>query len=132
MASLSREFVLFAGVGVVGFVVDAAVFTLALAAAPLLAARLAAFAAAVTTTFVLNRLITFRNVALPSLPAAYAKFVASNAAGGLVNMAVSIALVAADLGALSHPVIAVACGAASGLVFNFTLSRWLVFAAPRQ
>ena len=55
------------------------------------------------------------------------KFLAANAAGGLINYGVYAALVGTFDFVATWPVIGVAAGSAAGLIANFTLSKRLVF-----
>ena len=57
----------------------------------------------------------------------WARFVAVNAFGGAVNYAVYAALIASGDPFTAHPALAVAAGSLSGLFFNFTASKKLVF-----
>lgn len=117
-------FVRFALVGAAGFVVDASVLygALALGFGPI-AGRLLSYLAAATATWLMNRRFTFASEQPPSFRE-WASFIAANAVGGLVNLALYAVLVTqAEL----EPVIGVAAGSIAGLAINYTLSRFVVF-----
>jgi putative flippase GtrA len=122
-------FVRFALVGAAGFVVNEAALWVALHALHLGkdAGWFFAFVPAVTFTWWGNRTFTFRAHASTGTRAMlreWIRFVATNSFGALVNLAVYellIHLMGAD------PLLALACGVLVGMVFNFTLSKRLVF-----
>jgi len=125
---LGVQFFKFGVVGVVGFLVDTAVVYAMLAAGlEFFAARIPSFFAAATVTWALNRSFTFRQAERTPLHRQWAAFVAANAVGGLVNYGVSVALEAGVDVVAAHPVLAVAAGSLSGMVFNFAASKRLVF-----
>jgi putative flippase GtrA len=124
----SRQFVGFALIGVVAFLVDSAVLyaTLPLFGNRFAVARVLSWFCAVSFTWALNYQWTFRYRAR-SLPLNWLKYVLANLLGGLVNYGASIASVAFSPVARSHPVVAVAMGSIAGLFFNFVTSKALVF-----
>jgi len=128
-AEVLRQFLAFGVVGTVGFLVDAGVLTLALAFSDLgyYWGRLLSFLAAATVTWALNRRYTFRAAAKDRRFMQWARFVAVNSGGGLVNYATYAALIAASALVRDWPVLGVAAGSIAGLLVNFTLSKWLVF-----
>ncbi|WP_207480130.1 GtrA family protein [Arenibaculum pallidiluteum] len=124
------QFLRFAGVGAGGFLVDAAVLWLAMAAgAGALPARAASYLVAVTFTWALNRTVTFRDARQDRLLAQWARFLAVNALGGCVNYAIFAALVLAGGPFARWPVLAVAAGSISALGLNYAVSKRLVFRA---
>ncbi|MCC7054105.1 MAG: GtrA family protein [Gemmatimonadaceae bacterium] len=127
-----RQFLWFAGIGVVGFVVDASiVFALVRGAGvnPYLA-RVASFCAAVTTTWFLNRTLNFRSARPPLRE--FAGFLAANSVGAAVNFG-AYSLVIARIGTQGlAPVTAVGVGSIAGLGVNFLLSSRLVFSADKN
>ena len=127
MATKYMQFLLFAMVGATGFVVDAGVLTLMIAAGiDPLRGRLLSYLAAATYTWAMNRRITFRDTS-SSVFKQWVHFLAVNSAGGLVNLSV-YTLIMWPGGAIAvSPVAAVAAGSACGLAFNFALSRRFVF-----
>jgi putative flippase GtrA len=128
-AAVRRQFARFAFVGAVGFVVDAAVLYLCLhvAGLGLYGGRLVSYLVAATTTWYLNRQLTFTDSDGSAPVRQWAKFLAANAIGGLVNYG-SYSLVVALMPAHALvPLLGVAVGSVAGLVFNFAASRRFVF-----
>jgi putative flippase GtrA len=127
--SIGGELARFAVVGGIGFVVDALTLHLLVSAlgwSPF-AARAVSFPAAVTTTYALNRVWTFRWHAPASGFAAYGVYGAIQVIGALINLGVfSLCLLAASELA-NKPVLALAAGAVVAMVFNFLASRLAVF-----
>jgi len=122
-------FLRFAAVGAAGFVVNEAALYVAIHWLHLGkdAAWFFAFVPAVTFTWWGNRTLTFREHASDRLLAEWLRFVATNSLGALVNLAVYEALVHfTRLDAM----LALAAGVLAGMVFNFTLSKKLVFRSP--
>lgn len=139
MAALFGQVIRFGLVGTIGFVVDAAVLTLLMA--PLFGmgpygARVISFLAAATVTWALNRRFTFRDRSATGHGSQWARFVAANSVGAVVNYGTFAALVHGGGVFAEQPVLAVAAGSLAGMAFNFTASKLLVFretadAAPR-
>ena len=127
MAAKLRQFVLFAVVGATGFVVDAGILIVLIAAglSPFFA-RLPSFLSAATYTWALNRRVTFRDRS-SNLFRQWLHFLAVNSAGGLVNLSVYTFLMWPDGATSAFPIAAVAAGSLSGLFFNFGLSKKLIF-----
>ena len=119
-------FLRFAAVGAAGFVVNEAALYVAIHWLHLGkdAAWFFAFVPAVTFTWWGNRTLTFREHASDAWLKEWARFVATNSLGALVNLAVYEALIHfTKLDAM----LALAAGVLAGMVFNFTLSKRLVF-----
>lgn len=119
-------FLRFAAVGAAGFVVNEAALYAAIHGLHLGrdAAWFFAFVPAVTFTWWGNRTLTFRERASDAWLKEWARFVATNSLGALVNLAVYETLIhLTKLDAM----LALAAGVLAGLVFNFTLSKRLVF-----
>ena len=123
-----QQLALFTLVGVAGFIVDASVLLLLthVVGLDIYVARLLSWLTAATATWWLNRTLTFRDRSA-SLLRQWLMFLAANSGGGLINIGVSSALIAARL----TPVAAVACGALAGLLWNFLASRRFVFGRPK-
>lgn len=91
-----------------------------------------AFAVAVTFTWWGNRTITFhehKSVSHKGMLFEWAKFVAANSIGAAANFAVYWPLTHLAPWPLSNEYLANGIGILVGLVFNFTLSKKLVFRA---
>jgi putative flippase GtrA len=122
----------FSCVGAAGFIVDAGVFQglVSLAALSPYAAKILSYVAAATATWWLNRAYTFTDAERADPASQWARFLAANAVGALVNYAVFAAVLAVVPLAAQVPLIAVAAGALAGLAFNFTLSEKFIFRRP--
>jgi putative flippase GtrA len=128
----ASRFLRFAVVGAAGFFVNEAALALAhefLGAGPH-AGWFIAFVPAVTFTWWGNRKLTFADQASDGhvgMLAEWARFVATNGIGAAANFAVYAALIGYAPFPLDIPYVALAVGILVGLVFNFTLSKKLVF-----
>lgn len=133
-ASPSRtweQFLRFGFVGVLGFAVDAAVLSLALTAhAGLLPGRCISYVVAASCTWLLNRRWTF-NDRRRSPAKQWARFLAANSCGGVVNYGIYAFLVLHSNTFAIYPVFAIAIGSISGLTINFVLSKYVVFEMAR-
>lgn len=129
LVRLAPEFLRFGVVGLVGFVVDTAVLyaALALGVGPYLG-RVPSYLAAATTTFLLNRIWTFRH-RRGAAPAhrQWLAFLVLNLLGFALNYGTYAVLVGFVPVVAAHPVIGVFAGALAGMTSNFLLSRRLVF-----
>ena len=127
-----QSFFRFAAVGGAGYAINAAALTvftrtLQMEADPALAASIFV---AMCFTWVGNRYLTFgarRAHGVRGMAEEWLRFVGANLLGAVVNYAVALALVHYGPGWLGNLYIAQACGVLAGLVFNYTLSRILVF-----
>jgi putative flippase GtrA len=122
------QFLHFALIGALGFLVDAASLQafLNIAGLDLYWARGGSFLIAVTFTWWMNRRFTFQS-SDNRLLLEWGRFLAANSLGGAVNLGTYAALVATlDLVA-SFPVLGVAVGSIAGLAVNFVGSRFFVF-----
>lgn len=128
----ASRFVRFAAVGAAGFFVNEAALALVhglLGTGPRLGWFIA-FVPAVTFTWWGNRKLTFADKASGGhlgMLAEWARFVATNSLGAVANFAVYVALLGYAPWPLNIPYLALAVGILVGLVFNFTLSKKLVF-----
>jgi putative flippase GtrA len=128
----ASRFLRFAVVGAGGFVVDEAVLLLMTRVLHLdpYSGRAVSFFCAVTFTWWGNRVLTFRDrAASKGLLHEWAKFLAANALGGVVNYGTYAALVAFAPRPLGIPFVALGFGAIAGLFFNFAMSHTFVFRA---
>lgn len=132
-ALMRHPFIRFGIVGAGGYVVDNAVLALDthfLGLNPYSGRALSIFIA-MTFTWLGNRYLTFpEHAARNSVRAVgreWLKFVGANIVGAIVNYGTYALLVAYAPTPLSDKYIALICGVGAGLVFNFTLSKKLVF-----
>ena len=124
-----NQFLRFAAVGVVGFVVDTAALMFALKFLPLdlYTGRVFSYFVAATCTWALNRRFTFVHPDPAPAFLQWLKFMGANALGGAVNYAVYAAVVTYTAIGPVYPVVGVAAGALVGLVFNFSVNKFWVF-----
>jgi len=125
-----RQFVKFSFVGGIGFIVDAGSLTLMTRYGgldPVTARAISMFVFGMTTTWLLNRSLTFRGYARGSLLAEYLRFAAANAIGNSLNFGIHAVLVETLPLFHQYPVLGAVVGTAVGLVFNFTSSKYFVF-----
>ncbi len=98
-----------------------------IAGLPAMKARLISFSTAVTITWLLNRLLTFRRHASKKWFSEWRRYVAVNGLGGLVNLGLFSVLASPIPGLSFHPLGAFAIASAIALVFNFIGSRTFAF-----
>ncbi len=126
MHSLSQQFLRFAVVGTVGFVVNAVLVEwLATYIGPLWAQGLA-FPVAVTVTWSLNRRYTF-GASDHGMAHEWLRYVLANSLGWIANNGVYFWMVFDVALAYRHPALAVAAGSIAGMFFNFWASKRVVF-----
>ena len=128
--SLPAQFVRFLAIGAAGFVVDVGVLYLAHGAGlDLYSARVVSFVAAATFTWLGNRFFTFGTGRKPAsgLTGEWAAYLAAMALGGFVNYGTYALLI--TFWPLFHeqPWLAVAGGAAAGLLINFVTARKILY-----
>lgn len=131
--SRMKKLILFAFVGVAGFIVDALVLYLLKDFLGLYIARLISFLAAVFATWLLNRKLTFRSMSSSlNKKREFLNYLFFMLFGGVVNyIAYSIAVYNSSWIA-QYPVVAVAIGSLCGLAVNFTTSSLFVFKNRRE
>jgi putative flippase GtrA len=131
----SRRFAKFIAVGGVGFIVDAAVLTLAVGnfGASIYPARALSFSVAVFVTWLLNRTFVFDSVGrrVP-IVAEYSRYLVTQIAGAFCNLAVFAALIEALPRLAATPVVPLAAGAVLGALVNYGGSAWWVFQRKRR
>ena len=126
------RFLRFGVVGAAGYVVNAAILFIVhnvLGVDPYSAGAVSIFLS-MNFTWVGNRFLTFPGESARSGPAIFqewARFIASNAVGAAVNYAIYATLVRFGLPPLNNPYLAQIAGVLAGLVFNYTLSKRVVF-----
>lgn len=124
-----RQFTAFVGVGTVGFVVDAGVFALlhGFCDWTIFWARAASTICAITTTWKLNRQLTFSDRRSEDRAGEYLRYSATQAAGLAVNLVTfSLCLMAFPV-LRQFPIFALVIGSAVALPFNFFTARAVAF-----
>ncbi len=129
-ASAAAQFVQFAGVGAIGFVVDAAIF-LALTGGHVqwhpYAARALSATCAISTTWALNRRMTFRDRKSADARGEYARYVLAQVFGLMLNLGVFAAGVAFVPLFGRIPLLALVLGAGVALAANFLTAKYIAF-----
>jgi len=126
--SLPRFF-RFGIVGCAGYVVDVAALYVAiygLGAGPYWG-RVFSYLCASSSTWYMNRLITFADLRSDKLAGEWLKFVLLNGIGGVVNYIVYTIYLHYGFSSAATPAVGVALGSLSGFGVNYMLSRKLVF-----
>ena len=132
---LRHSFARFAAVGTVGYMVDAAVLALDtrwLGMDPY-SGRVLSIFVAMTFTWLGNRYLTFaqrRAHGAGAIAREWLKFIGANAVGAVINYGVYAALVHSGPPPLDDKYAAQFLGVLAALIFNFTLSKKLVFKGP--
>lgn len=124
---IGGEFLRFGTVGAFGFCIDVAVVYALRGALGLYGAGMVAYFAAASANWALNRVWTFRDRDHSAVHAQWARFLAVNFFGFVLNRGAYSLLIASLAEARAQPIIAVAAGSISGFLVNFLLSRRLVF-----
>jgi putative flippase GtrA len=125
------QFLLFCIGGVIGFAVDAGVLRLMVSGAGMdayLARLFVSFPCAATATWLWNRHNTFRGTRHYGLFGEWARYLLAASFGFLVgNYSVYVVLYALVPLVQRYPELGVAAGSATGLVVNYTTSRWWIY-----
>lgn len=125
---MRRELIRFVIAGAVGFLIDAGVLYVALAAgAGYFVGRLISFFCAVWVTWRINRRYTFAGQRATSAWVEWWRYLAAMSVGGAVNYASYSAVVLAFRAHAFLPLLGVAVGSLSGMVVNFASAKWWVF-----
>ena len=129
------RFIRFGIVGAGGYVVDATILFLMVQVVHLdpYSGRLVSYLAAATCTWAGNRYLTFadqRAHGLAGIAQEWLKFLGANAIGGLVNLGLYGVLLHYAPRPFNYYLLAQLLGVLAGLMFNFTLSKRLVFRQP--
>ena len=125
---VSRNFLVFAGIGGIGFVAEFFIISLVThpwIGIPVIWARFISFPIAVTVTWLLNRIYNFRSKAPPVSEGM--RYFAVQICGGLTNLGVFICLVYWNSFLEQHVLIPLFLAACAGLIINFTGSNLYVF-----
>lgn len=122
------QFLRFAVVGVLAFLVDASVLQAALALGlDPYSGRVASYLCAATAAWAMNRRYTFRVPGREGLAGEWLAYLAANAIGGLVNYGTYVLALWLSGAVRTWPVLGVAAGSVAGLAFNFVVNKYWVF-----
>jgi putative flippase GtrA len=123
------QFIRFGIVGGIGFGVDVGVlyFVLYDLGFGHYGGRVISYLAAATTTWYLNRNFTFIHARSENRSREWARFVALNTLGGMVNYFVYTAYISLHGVSMSAPAIGVAAGSLAGMIVNFLVSKHFAF-----
>jgi putative flippase GtrA len=124
-----RQFLTFGLAGGIAFLVDTGILALLTRVFGFdpIGSRLISFTCGLTTTWLINRNLTFRDRRKQPLWLEYLRYFAVNGFGGLLNFGVYAVLVKNSLFIARFPELGVAVGVLVGLGFNFTGSKYLVY-----
>jgi len=129
---IGKEFLSFAIVGAIGFVVDVGVLYIASPHLGWYGGRVLSWTAAATATWLLNRRFTFRaRHSGASIVREYVHYMLTMIGGAVDNYS-AYAHTLHWIGGSWGPALGVAVGSAAGLVVNFLSARYLVFRAARE
>jgi putative flippase GtrA len=126
---LATQMLRFGVVGTIGFLVDTATVYLAhfRFCLDLYSAGALAYLSAATTTWFLNRHVTFPEARTQQAGRQWLRFIVTQLAGFALNRGTYAAMVATFAVVRAEPVIAVAAGSLAGMTVNFLAARFLVF-----
>ena len=129
MLKTRHELQRFAIAGAVGFAVDASLLITLFQwlGWDLIPSRLISFSAAATTTWLMNRNLTFSHRKSSNYFSEWARYIAVNTAGALLNLGIFIWLMRYLPNSGLFPLIALAVAAVIALVFNFAGSKYIAF-----
>jgi len=129
-----RQILAFSAVGVIAFLVDAAVLYAGIALGlGLEGGRVVSYLAAVTVSWALNRRYTFSASSPQPLLAQWARFAFTQLSGATLNLGTYYLLLAIAHPVVARwPVLAVAAGSLAGLSINFIVARLYVFREGRK
>ncbi|MBP7711499.1 MAG: GtrA family protein [Gammaproteobacteria bacterium] len=128
MRESTGQFLRFAVVGVLAFLVDASVLQAALALGlDPYSGRVASYLCAATAAWAMNRRYTFRVPGREGLAGEWLAYLAANAIGGLVNYGTYVLALWLSGAVRTWPVLGVAAGSVAGLAFNFVVNKYWVF-----
>jgi putative flippase GtrA len=124
---LVAQFIKFAAVGVLGFFVNLGTVYLLISRVGPYRAGAAAFLAAASATWLINRAWTFRDRARTAASRQWVAYLGANLLGFALYYATYAGLIALVPLCLRYPVLPVAAGSMVALFVNFASSRLLVF-----
>jgi putative flippase GtrA len=123
---LHQQILRFGIVGVIGFVVNAGMVEWFARPIGPIWSQVLAFPAAATVTWWLNRCYTF-GISRHVWHREWLRYMSANALGWIANNGIYFLLIFKFPLAYQYPSMAVAAGSLAGMVFNFAISKWIVF-----
>jgi putative flippase GtrA len=128
-AVVGRQFASFAAVGVLGFVMDAAVFLLlnGVSGWSIGAARTVSASCSIAATWWLNRRLTFADRRSRRWRAELFRYALGQGAGLLVNIGSFTLMLWLVSQVRAVPIVALAVGASAALLFNYLTARTVAF-----
>jgi putative flippase GtrA len=128
MVLSSRRFWRFAVVGGIGFCVDGGLLALLLKNdCGIVSSRMGSFLAAVTATWMLNRIWTFSPGNEVSKRREYLYYLVTQSGGALINLAIFFSLIAVYPHMREFPLVPFSIGSVVALTFNYLVSKKYVF-----
>ncbi|HEY0211245.1 GtrA family protein [Acerihabitans sp.] len=128
-----KELFFFGMIGAVGFVVDSGVLYLLKEALGLYVGRVISFVCAVLTTWILNKLITFRKSRSGHSAWSEAlRYGICMLSGGAVNYLTYWLLVSNYAFVQRYPILGVAAGSLTGMFFNYATAKFFIFNQDRS
>jgi len=121
------QFLMFGAVGAFGWVLDTATVYALRAELGLYGAGVVAYFVAASGNWLLNRIWTFRGSGSGAMHRQWARFLAANGVGFVLNRGTYAVLVTFVAVCAAQPAYATAAGALAGMFVNFSLSRAIVF-----
>ena len=121
------QFLMFGTVGTFGWLLDTATVYALRNSLGLYGAGLVSYVVAATGTWLFNRVWTFRGVGNGPVHRQWARFLAANAVGFVLNRGTYALLVTFVALCAAQPIFATGAGAIAGMFVNFGLSRAIVF-----
>ncbi len=121
------QFCMFGTVGFVGLALDTGTVYALRHQLGLYGAGLVSYVVAASGTWVLNRLWTFRGSGSGPAHRQWARFLAANTVGFVLNRGTYALLITFVALCAAQPVFATSAGAVAGMFVNFSLSRAIVF-----
>ncbi|WP_158603842.1 GtrA family protein [Acidovorax sp. 94] len=125
---ITRDFSRFVVVGGLGFCIDAGLLTILIEDnLDVMLARSCSFFVAVSATWMLNRLWTFNSGGFLSIRREYAYYFSVQILGAAINLSIFFILIDFCPEFLDIPLIPLAFGAIASLMFNYVVSKKIVF-----
>ncbi len=130
----SRKLPGFVVVGAIGFLIDAGILTILMTGFGFdhYSARAISFTVAVTFTWYMNRRWVFEKSSASMNGREYSSYIFVQVIGAVINLSVFVAVIEIVPSLTSMPVIPLAVGAVTALLFNFSASSRFVFSEPQN